>query len=141
MWRHSTRHRPGKKSNFADSMVQIRREHSWIYYTRGIGAQRSPVILTESGLLAIFGECQEMTYFVATRLLVFPLIKQDFRVCHSLLARGDCASTTLNHQKWTRAGIWVQPDVLGLFLGNVGSFLIIVGLGRAIFSVNLGMKR
>jgi hypothetical protein len=38
-------------------------------------------------------------------------------------------------------GTWVEPDVLGLFSGSVGSFSDNVGLGRAIFSVNLGMKR
>ncbi|SRR6266511_2823624 len=50
-----------------------------------------------------FGECQVMAQLVATRWLVFPLMKKDFRVCHPLLARGDFASATLNHQNWTRA--------------------------------------
>jgi hypothetical protein len=36
--------------------------------------------------------------------------------------------------------MWVQTDVLGLFSGSVGSFLVIVGLGRVIFSVNVGTK-
>jgi hypothetical protein len=37
-------------------------------------------------------------------------------------------------------GIWVQPDVFGLFSASVGSFLIIVGLSTVIFSLNLGTK-
>jgi hypothetical protein len=57
----------------------------------------------ECGLLASFGECQVMAQLVATRWLVFPLMKEDFRVCHPPLARGDFASATLNHQNWTRA--------------------------------------
>jgi hypothetical protein len=36
--------------------------------------------------------------------------------------------------------MWVQPDVLGLFLDNVRSFSIIVGLSAMIFSWNLGRK-
>ena len=55
------------------------------------------------GILATFGEYQVMAQLVATRWLVFPLMKEDFRVCHPLLARGDGASATLNHQNWTRA--------------------------------------
>src|SRR5919204_5504445 len=46
-----------------------------------------------------------MAQLVATRWLVFPLMKEGFRVCHPLLARGDSASATLNHQNWTRAEI------------------------------------
>jgi hypothetical protein len=38
-------------------------------------------------------------------------------------------------------GMWVWTDVLGLFSMSVGSFSIIVGLGRVIFSVNVGTKR
>jgi hypothetical protein len=34
--------------------------------------------------------------------------------------------------------MWVQPDVRGLFLDNVRSFSIIVGLSARIFSFNVG---
>jgi ABC transporter substrate binding protein len=36
--------------------------------------------------------------------------------------------------------MWVQPDVVGLFLVNVGSFSDNVGLRAVIFSVNVGTK-
>jgi hypothetical protein len=36
--------------------------------------------------------------------------------------------------------MWVQPDVLGLFLVNVGPFLNNMGLSALIFSDNLGTK-
>jgi hypothetical protein len=46
-----------------------------------------------------------MAQLVATGWLVFPWMKEDFRVCLPLLARGDGASATLNHQNWTRADL------------------------------------
>jgi transposase len=51
---------------------------------------------------------------------VFPLMKEGFRVCHPLLARGDCASATLNHQNWTRA---ILPFLMtpGGHRGRVGN--------------------
>jgi hypothetical protein len=66
--------------------------------------QRSKLVRA-SWLLAIFGECQVMAQPVARRLLVSPLMNKDFRDCSLILARGNRASATLNHQKWTRAWI------------------------------------
>jgi hypothetical protein len=37
-------------------------------------------------------------------------------------------------------GMWVRLDVLGLFLDNVRSFSMIVGLSAIIFSFNVGTK-
>jgi hypothetical protein len=52
----------GRKAHFADEMVQIRRENSRIHHTRGIGAQRSPVILTESGSSRMFVGCSQIIW-------------------------------------------------------------------------------
>src|SRR5262249_61956003 len=65
---------------------------------------------------------------VATRLLVFPLMKEDFRVCHPLLARGDCASATLNHQNWTRTRFNLQNTSGGGDARRRGSADDLVGL-------------
>jgi len=46
-----------------------------------------------------FGEHQVMAQLLAKRVLISPLIHKDFPVRHPLLARGHCASVTLNHQK------------------------------------------
>jgi hypothetical protein len=48
--------------------------------------------------------------------------------------RSDMSKVNRSH------GIWVQPDVFGLFSGSVGSFSANVGLRAAIFSLNVGMK-
>jgi hypothetical protein len=58
-----------------------------------------------SWLLRTFGEREMMAQLMARRLLVFLLIKKDFRVCHSLLARGNFVSVNLNHQKCASADI------------------------------------
>ncbi len=50
-------------------------------------------------LLRTFGERQMMAQLIAKRWPVSPLIHKDFRACHPLLASGDFASATLNHQK------------------------------------------
>jgi hypothetical protein len=59
----------------------------------------------QSGLLRTFGERQIMAQLIAGRWLVPSLIHKDFRACHLLLASGDFASDTLNHQKCARANI------------------------------------
>jgi hypothetical protein len=38
-------------------------------------------------------------------------------------------------------GIWVQPDVFGLFSESVGSFSNNLGFSTSIFSRNVGRKR
>ena len=38
-------------------------------------------------------------------------------------------------------GIWVQPDVFGLFSESVGSFSNNLGFSASIFSRNVGRKR
>ena len=55
--------------------------------------------------LAISGDCQVMAPLVATRWLVVSGIQAGCRVCHPLLACGDGAAATLNHQHWTRARV------------------------------------
>jgi hypothetical protein len=54
-------------------------------------------------LLGAFGERQVMVYSVARRTVVSSLINKDFRGCYHLLACGDFASASLNHQKCPRA--------------------------------------
>jgi hypothetical protein len=58
-------------------------------------------------LLARFGECQVTARLVAARLHSFPLVREDFRVCHPSLARSDFAAATPNHQNWPRAFIFL----------------------------------
>jgi hypothetical protein len=60
-----------------------------------------------------------MAQLVATRLLAFPLIQEDFRVCYPLLARGDFASATLNHQDWPRARFHWQTVEANLMVPRV----------------------
>jgi hypothetical protein len=50
-------------------------------------------------LFVIFGEYQVTAQLIARRVLISPLINKDFPVSHLLLARGNCASVNLNHQK------------------------------------------
>jgi hypothetical protein len=52
-----------------------------------------------SWVFVIFGEYQVMAQLIATRVLLAPLIHKDFPVRHPLLAHGNFASVTLNHQK------------------------------------------
>jgi hypothetical protein len=69
------------------------------------------IVYTDSNgfrLLATFGECQVMGQPVAKGLLVSPSITGDFRGCYLLLAGGNHASATLNHQKWPRARFHLQ---------------------------------
>jgi hypothetical protein len=47
----------------------------------------------------IFGERQMVAQPMVRRLLVFPLINTEFRVCHPPLICGNVASAHLNHQK------------------------------------------
>jgi hypothetical protein len=65
--------------------------------------------LNDLRLLGAFGESQVMGQPVAKGLLVSPSITGDFRGCYFLLARGNHASATLNHQKWPRAMMCPNP--------------------------------
>jgi hypothetical protein len=76
---------------------EIRAIHVW-QADENLVCQRADRRENDFAISITFGECQVMAQLVATRLLVFPLMKEDFRVCHPLLARGDFASATLNHQ-------------------------------------------
>jgi hypothetical protein len=56
-----------------------------------------------------FGECQVIAQSVVRRLLVYASIGKGFQGCCYLLARGNLASATLNHQNWTRAMMCPNP--------------------------------
>jgi hypothetical protein len=45
--------------------------------------------VTTSWLFVIFGEHRIMAQLIAKRVLISPLIRKDFPVCHPLLARGN----------------------------------------------------
>jgi hypothetical protein len=49
-------------------------------------------------LFVSFGEHQLMAQLIAKRVLISPLINKDFPVRHPLLALGNVASVSLNHQ-------------------------------------------
>jgi hypothetical protein len=55
--------------------------------------------VTTSWLLRTFGERQTVAQPIAKSVLISPLINKDFPVRYPLLARGNFASVTLNHQK------------------------------------------
>jgi hypothetical protein len=52
-----------------------------------------------SWVFVIFGEHQVMAQLIAKSVLISLLIHKDFPVRYPLLARGNCTSVTLNHQK------------------------------------------
>jgi hypothetical protein len=58
-----------------------------------------PNRVTTLWVFVIFGEYQVIAQLIAKRVLLAPLIHKDFPVRHPLLAHGNFASVTLNHQK------------------------------------------
>jgi hypothetical protein len=53
---------------------------------------------TTSWLIVSFGEYQVLAQPIVKRVLISPLIHQDFPGRHLPLAHGNFASVTLNHQ-------------------------------------------
>jgi hypothetical protein len=56
-------------------------------------------LATTSWLFVTFGEPEVMAQLIAKRVFISLLIHKGFSVGHALLARANCASVTLNHQK------------------------------------------
>jgi hypothetical protein len=68
-------------------------------FTRITKSAQEPTIR----LLRTFGERRAMAQPVTRRFIISPLIKKDFRMRCPLLAGGNFASASLNHQKCARA--------------------------------------